>query len=577
MTKRLISLLLVMVLMAVSILAMVSCGGTDDPPAEECKKHVDADGNEKCDNCGATVENSGTKPPVTTNKWDDVNFYDRKGNKLELTMQLSEYSDDEMTSGAKKYMAGPGKSSSDRVETLVYERNVDAEETLGIHMNYKYVNFGWSKIAGEISLIEKNGKDTFDLYCDMVYDMMGASLTNGTFRNAYRYTLEDEHGFSDDYYQGGYFEFENKYGYLTAYMDDLSLTNDKQFLLASNYFMDVIRALMLLPFNIDIYDDLLGGEGNVKASKLYEMVDNNAWTWDRMIEMSSIFSVGTQENMDSNPLVIAIADGGLSANALLYSTYFEVYHAIEEGDQVIGYQMNDTCQDMFDLFSKVATLVSTNGIYADSRVLTAPESSTGSISGIERANEKFKNGETLFATPSMMGALESEVFQSVGGEGKSGMGVLPLPKLLDDDSPYCTIINGTGRVGALGYTSENGMAMSAYIQYITENSRAVLNEYYDVAMKDKYTGDEGSKRMLDLIYASIGSQQSMILDELILFKDYGTMSAYTWSQIIRSDNFSGHASDISKVYSECLDAKNSMISSTIFREWLASDVITFDD
>lgn len=551
MTKRLLSLLLVLVMLCMSISMMVSCGGTEVPDPTP-------DPNQGGNNTGNGNGNGGGGGGgQLVDKWDDVEFYDRHGDPLELTIQLSEYSDGEMTTGALKYMQGPGEEVADPVQNLVYQRNLDAEDRLGIHMNYVYLNKGWSYIKSEIMIIEKNGVDTPDLYCDMIYDMMGASIENGVFKNLYRYNLEDTVGYGDDYYEGGYFDFQEKYGFYVDYMDDLSLTEDKQFLMAGDYFLDVIRALLLLPFNIDLYTALVNPSDS-KAYGLYETVRNYEWTWDYLKSMCNIYS-GGEESLDQT-LVMAIAHGGLSAVALVYSTQLDVYSATTDSDgKITGYVMNPKCPDLGTLFLKIKDLIDTNGIYADSSVL--PEANR---EGINKCNNAFKNGTVLFATPTMMGALEEDVFQDM----TSNMGVLPLPKLYEGSATsYCSIINGVGKVGALGYHSENGQAMSAYIQYITEHSLDVLTAYYDDAMKNRYTNDSGSKDMLDLIYDSIGSQKTMIIEELLMNRDWGTMQPYTWHQLIRDENFTGHASDISIQYDSCYDRKNNMLRE-VFDAWV---------
>lgn len=540
--KRLISLLLVLVMLCLSVGMMVSCGGTPTP---------DPDPNP---NPGP---NPIPDPDPIADKWDDVNFADRKGNPLELTMQLSEYSDGEMTTGAIKYMQGPGEEVPDSVQNLVYQRNLLAEDRLGVHMNYVYLNKGWSYIKGEIVLTERNGVDTPDLYCDMVYDMMGASIENGVFKNLYRYNLENTQGYSDDYYEGGYFDFQDINGFYVDYMEDLSLTENKQFLMAGDYFLDVIRALLLLPFNIDLYTALVD-PSDANAYGLYEVVCEYNWTWDYLKGMCNIYS-GGEESLDQT-LVMAIAHGGLSSVALVYSTQLDIYTAQTDKDgNVTGYVMNAKCPDLGTLFQKIKDLVDTNGIYTDSLVL--PEANR---EGINKCNTAFKNGTVLFATPTMMGALEEDVFQDMTDD----MGVLPLPKLYEGTSTsYCSIINGVGKVGALGYHSENSEAMSAYVQYITENSLSVLEAYYDDAMKNRYTNDAGSKDMLDLIYDSIGSQKTMIIEELLMNRDWGTMQPYTWHQLIKSDNYTGHASDISVQYDACYDRKNNLLRE-IFDAWM---------
>lgn len=499
----------------------------------------------------------------TDSKWDSVNF-SVNGKPLELTMQLSEYDDAEMTSGAKKYMAAD-KSSEDKVQDEVYRRNQKVSQKLGIHMNYTYINEPWNSIQGKIKETEDNGKDVPDLYCDMIYDMMSVSLEDGVFVNLYRYTTENLYDYSDGYYLSGYFDFTDENGYLTNYMSDLSLTDDKQFLIASNYFMDVIRALIVLPFNIDLYATLVDKEDQ-NAYKLFELVKYYNWTWDEVAKLNTIYTGSGDENL-SETLVMAIPVDGLSAIALTYSTSFQTYTAVrDENGKITGYKMEQSCDTLAKLFSKIADVVNTRGFYADPDVLAEKERK-----GQTLCRSSFKNGTILFAAPTMLGALESVEFQQM----QDRFGVLPMPKLQAGTStPYASIINGTGKVGALSFHSGNQQAMSAWVQYSSEESYSVLTTYYDVAMKDTYTTDAGSKDMLDLIYDSIGSQKTMVIDDLLRAKNWATLAGDAWHNLLKADGFTGNAVGFSTKYQESYNKKNGTLTSVI-QSWLKADAITY--
>ncbi len=552
MTKRLISLLLVLVMVAVALVSMVSCGSEEDPTPDEPNKPDKPSTSDKDDN----------------DPWAKVNFADRKGNPYPLIMQLStSNAGGEMESGGEKYMKGPDESSADPVLEAVRKRNSDAERILGIDMSYVYIDKPWGSIKGAIMETEKGGVDIPDLYCDMIHDMLGASVENAVFKNLYRYTTENLHNYSDNYYEEGYFNFEHEKGYYTDLMADMSLTGDKQFLIASDFFLDVIRALILLPFNITMYGESVD-VNDKEAFKLYEMVQDYNWTWDAMRQMSSLYP-GGEENMDKN-LVMAIAGGGLSSIALMYSTSFTVFEEVTSGGKIVGYRMGDAVPSEFSaLFQKIADLVDEGGIYANSAILKEEDRE-----GIRLCNEKFaKSGTSLFATPTMMGLLEEDIFQNMTDD----MGILPLPKLQEGTStPYCSIINGIGKVGALSYHSPNGKEMSAYIQYVTENSAEVLTKYYDDAMKHKYSSDAGSQVMLDLIYDSIGSQKTMMLEELMVSCNWN-VSPHVWNNLLQSQNYTGNATNIAQKYGECRDLKNNTLAS-IFQMWeTKADPIVYAD
>ncbi|MFA5562372.1 MAG: hypothetical protein WDA00_07020, partial [Eubacteriales bacterium] len=195
------SLLLLCLLMLAAPL-LVSCG-KKPPTGSTTPATTTTD-----DGTGSTT----TEPPQT--KWSDVDF----GGET-ITIQLSAFTNAEFSSGGQKYMEGPGQVSSDSVQNLVFERNVEAMGTLNLQVNYVYLNSGWGQISQQIVTSEASGQPP-DMYVDMIYDMATAAMST-CFRNAKSVTPETGRG---------YFTFAEEDGFLTNFINDMSLSDDKAFL-----------------------------------------------------------------------------------------------------------------------------------------------------------------------------------------------------------------------------------------------------------------------------------------------------------------------------------------------------------
>ena len=115
-------------MMLVCVLLLCSCGG-------------------KQTSASTTAPNASTRPGqndddlIDDNKWDGVK--DHWGDDNTIRLQLSRYDDAELMSGAKKYMQGPDGPSSDKVQNLVYTRNLEATTVLGLNVEYYYIDSGW--------------------------------------------------------------------------------------------------------------------------------------------------------------------------------------------------------------------------------------------------------------------------------------------------------------------------------------------------------------------------------------------------------------------------------------------------
>jgi len=83
--------------------------------------------------------------------------------------------------------------------------------------------------------------------------------------------------------------------------------------------------------------------------------------------------------------------------------------------------------------------------------------------------------------------------------------VVPCPKA-DASYSYNTVIFNSADAGAINVNANPRRArvLSAYLQYCTEHSPAIRNEFMQTVMKYKVTTyDQGTDRMLEIIYNSI--------------------------------------------------------------------------
>lgn len=546
MKSRLTKVLCLMLVLVMVFAMAVACGKKDDNKPNNGGNGGNNGGN------GGTTNPGGT----TEAKWyDSVDF----GQKT-LTIQLSNDAADPELPADVAYIQGPDKISEttgvDKVKNLVKERNRNVESKkngINVKIDYKYTlvegySDRWSHVSSVIAQAERNyaNSNKADLYIDMMYDMLGAACEKAVFDNILKYTKTDS-GVAG--WVGGYFDIESYNGYNTALMSDMTLTEDRQVLIASDYFLDVLRAMLILPFNLSMYTEYATDDAD--AAKLYQMVLDGKWTWDQLLSYNGVASSAGSATIDDSRILMAIANGGMMASGFLYSTDYTIYK--QDGDK---YTLKTTCSELQQLFSKAGTLSGVRGV-----VMLKGESAA-----VGDSNRKFTSGEALFATVNMLGILETADFQ---GMAQGSLSILPVPKL-NENREYSTLTNSRARVGALSYHSTNQAAMSAYIQLSTEESGTVKDTYFDDAILGKYLAGSGASNILNMIYNRLGNAKNAIIENLILNRDWTIGKDNCWAQLIKADNMTGNQ-NISSMMAACVSAKQEVLNKAV-EAWKTADV-----
>ena len=549
MKSRLTKVLCLMLVLVMVFAMAVACGKKDDSKPNN--------GNNSGNN-GGNGGNGGTTNPgeTTETKWyDSVDF----GQKM-LTIQLSNDAADPELPADVAYIQGPDKISEttgvDKVKNLVKERNRNVESKkngINVKIDYKYTlvegySDRWSHVSSVIAQAERNysNSNKADLYIDLMYDMLGAACEKAVFDNILKYTKTDS-GVAG--WVGGHFDIESYNGYNTALMSDMTLTEDRQVLIASDYFLDVLRAMLVLPFNLSMYTEYATDDAD--AAKLYQMVLDGKWTWDQLLSYNGVASSAGSATIDDSRILMAIANGGMMATGFLYSTDYTIYK--QDGDK---YTLKTTCSELQQLFSKAGTLSGVRGI-----VMLPGESAA-----VGESNRKFTSGEALFATVNMLGILETADFQ---GMTQGSLSILPVPKL-NENREYSTLTNSRARVGALSYHSTNQAAMSAYIQLSTEESGTVKNTYFDDAILGKYLAGSGASNILNMIYNRLGNAKNAIIENLILNRDWTIGKDNCWAQLIKEDKMTRYQ-NISSMMAACVGAKQEVLNKVV-EAWKTADV-----
>ena len=443
-TKRLSLLLALLMLLSVAAV-FTGCGETQEGP------EVGQTGNSSVNTEAESVEED--------HRFDDVNYNGREF-RIYTSTNIST-----MGKGNSNFLIeGTGETDGGLVNDAVLERNIQVEELLGVELEFTQIDLNYSQVAGDIRRFTTSGTDEFDLVINDIY-AYAELLIEGNFRNV----LDDD----------CVFDFERPYWY-KDYMDDLRLMDGYQYVLAGDYFIDILRDAHLLLLNKQIYLD----HYNRPADELYDVVTNFEWTYEKMNEVITDMYTdknlnGTKDKGDQFGFMEPEFWGGsipfsVSGNPTFISRDEDGYPTVvlHEGDRA-----NQLANAMGTLFNNDSASV---GLTTDADLLTA-----------------FTQDECLIVGYQRLGSLENAILRQMEGDAA----VLPYPMLFASDKKYTTSAHDTTEMGAILATSTDLAFISTVVEVLNrETANILIPVYYKECLQVQCVDDEKAAAIIDIIH-----------------------------------------------------------------------------
>lgn len=349
--------------------------------------------------------------------------------------------------------------SSDIVGSAVYKRNLDTEELLDVQLKYVHSDLVYTAVTDDIKKFVNSGSDEFDLIINDLFPLAGMSIS-GYFVN----TLDENYKF----------DFDQNYWY-SDYMTGVSFVEGYQFLLAGDYFADVIRSGHCLLYNKNLYEDKYGD-----PDELYDVVLNYEWTQAKMLEIISENYVDLNGNAkvdQEDRFGYVISDMWGSSIPLIASGGTNYMTRDENGYPVITIDNERT----YALTESVYYLMYSEGtcVFNEGDVLNA-----------------FINDQAMIVGYQRLGSLENMRHM------EHDAGIIPYPMLFESDKQYNTSSHDTTEIGVILTTAVNDMEfISTVLEVLNrETAKTVMPQYYETALKVKYTDDPQAGAMIDIIH-----------------------------------------------------------------------------
>ncbi len=525
--------------------------------------HEDADGNEVCDVC---------KAPLVVEYNMNLKYETYNWNKTDIVVCFNENSNIyELSSELRRYLAGTESKYNDRVDEYVRTRNESALKTTNVNVLYTYwgegdsdiAGAGWSKtITRMIEQVMANAPGSPDIYCNFMYDMISASLQKA-FANLRTTKLsggDNNFSFMEDEFNAYADAYGQEWGYMMEYMSELGFSVKKQYLLASDYFIDLVRAFFVVPMNLNLLKTIdvsestgdLNNDGNFDVDDFYSMVTSGQWTYDVLAQYCNAVYKNTSGVLggsfsDTNGIVLV--RHGLVSSGILYTSSVELFKRTEnEATGFFECTYPSTNEDLFNFCDALSELVNSVGVYVPEKALPVD------------VRDYFTSNKMLFGGIILLGSLEYQAYQDM--KKGDGFGILPVPVYKEGDS-YRTLIHNVGRIAAISANTTKFAQCSAFLDYQSTHSTEVLNEYYNYKLQmDVADGSAGNIAILQYIRKNVRSGFDKAYDDAIGYyfgndTDYGN----SWAGIINEAGYK--VSDMRSLYVSNSGARDKAIKEIV--------------
>ncbi len=425
---------------------------TSQDTSEDTSEDTSAETNDATESETAEIETSGEA--------------DRKGKEFRI---LSATRSPAGMASSSCFLEGE-QNTAGTINEAVHERNTAVELELDVALTFSHADADKSDIQSEIKRLVMSGTDAYDLVISELLPF--ASLANdGTFRNI----LSSE-------FTG--FDFENKPYWYKEYMDDLRLVNGYEYLLAGDFFIDVLRSSHLLLFNKEMYRDHYRRD----PGEVFEWVLNYEWTYEKLngiITDMYLDKNGNSRRDYGDRWGLSISDLRSAKIGFIVSADPGLVSRSEDGTPRIV--LGDTSR-MADLTQRLSLLLVNSSCY---------------ISDAAGGNSlrDFTEGSALLCEGHWLGSLENTALLDM----TEGAGVLPYPQLYASDKRYITATSNTANVGAVLLTAKDEAFISTVIQALNrETASRLIPKYYRDALKLRYDADPYTAGMIRILHDNIG-------------------------------------------------------------------------
>lgn len=441
--KRTVLLLLVLALTATGT---ISCGGEETP--------------------SEVTEPTSTTPAETESPYADDLPSDLNFNKETVTFLYREEVGNEFW---------VEEASGDIVDDAIYDSFRSVEERLNVNIDVVLRPGHLTSVRQEymqhITGTILSGDSTYD-WVDLMIGNSPTLMQEGIFNNL----LDNKYiDISKPYYLGGL-------------MENCAI-DDRLFFISGDASLGYMKCAFCMYFNQRLADEY-------KVGNLYDLVDSGKWTMDKLMELSTIVSedLNADGKYDLDDKLGFLCHDSNHPKGFWASTESAMYKKNSSGewDYIYGTEHD------INVTNKIYKLLfETNGSMF--KFITNANAEHQEI--YYNMSSKFSSGDIFIMTAE----LDDSVAQL--RDMKDDYGILPYPKFDEEQEEYFSSARNTHNAFSMPVTSKDPDMAGAVLEALSSsNHDTVFPAYFEIALKTKYSRDNDSARMYDII------RDTMILD-----------------------------------------------------------------
>ena len=345
------------------------------------------------------------------------------------------------------------EDSGDAIPSAIFNRNLKVEERLNIKISET------EQTADQIKNTILAGDGSFDMSL-----MQGANIL-----------AHAQAGYLLDLHTLPYLNFEKPYWDANA-VEQLSLCN-KLFVGVGDFLTTQIDETICMFFNKGLIADH-------NLDNPYELVENGTWTLDKLAEMASI--TGNDTNGDG------IYDTKDNYGMMSWRGVFYMFLLNGCGNTLIEKDADDIPvftfynEEFVNSYEKILSIIhGENKIYFDA----------------EKDVNDHRVQEIMFPANQVLFWSECISWAKALREMEANFGILPAPKFDEAQPQYYSCNNGNFFGMSVPVSVSDQERASIIIEALQSASTdTVLAAYYDITLKSKYSRDEESSKMVDIIF-----------------------------------------------------------------------------
>ena len=420
----------------------VSCGGAEpQTSADSAEAPVGS--------TSAAVETEAAQPKLPSTIPDTLDLAGETVNIWYFTKN---------SDAAEHFVDLAGSQQGDIVDNALYERNLFVEEALNVDLNFIDTGVSSSLVESAIRNLLMAGDNTYDLYSVIQFSCAPLALEH-CFLN-----LSD----------APYIDLSQPW-WSRDYINAISVGTNHVYFLTGDISLDMIRCIGCMYYNKAMYANYYDN-----ADAPYESVLNGTWTLDVLREnvktaYTDLNGSGTVDEGDQFGLV-----SNLYNNIDAFSFGAGAVLTKRDKDNIPYVTISDPHNA--ELYVKLYDLM-----YNTPGTLKPTYDTLGNVLS-------FANGKSLFV-PGFL--YTSENLRDM----KDDYGILPFPKYDEAQTDYCSCVHDIATLMCLPTTCQKVDTVCAVLEAMAYYSyNYVTPVYYETALKTKYTRDDVSSQIIDIIH-----------------------------------------------------------------------------